>query len=199
MPVLSGRLPARNPHTGNTITYYIRMKKAMLLSSLLTLMPLHKLNANGDNGTDKYDSRLLPAGEQAPDFTITNGQYPQGIALSSFKGKLVVLEFWASWCPDCRKITPTMTDLHKKYSPKDVVFIGVSFDTDRGQWQNYTSKNGMCWLQYSELKKWKKETTVDTLYKVNWIPTMYLIGRDGRIVLGTASTDKLAKALEETE
>ncbi len=176
------------------------MKKVMLLSSLLTLMPLHTINAKGDNSTDKYDSQLLQSGEAAPDFTITNDRYPQGIALSSFKGKLVVLEFWASWCPDCRKITPTMTDLYKKYSPKDVVFVGVSFDTDKEQWQNYMSKNGTdCWFQYSELKKWKKETTIDTLYKVNWIPTMYLIGKDGRIVIGTVSADKLAKALEGAE
>ncbi len=176
------------------------MKKVMFLSSLLTLMPLHKVNAQVDNSTDKYDSLLLKSGEVAPDFTITNDKYPQGIALSSFKGKLVVLEFWASWCPDCRRITPTMTDLYKKYSPKDVVFVGVSFDTDKEQWQNYMSKNGTDgWFQYSELKKWKKETTIDTLYKVNWIPSMYLIGKDGRIVVGTVSTDKLTKALEEAE
>lgn len=176
------------------------MKKVLFLSSLLTLMPLHKVNAQGDNSTDKYDSLLLKSGEAAPDFTITNNRYPQGVALSSFKGKLVVLEFWASWCPDCRRITPTMADLYKKYSPKDVVFIGISFDTDRVQWQNYIEKSGTDgWIQYSELKKWKKETTIDTLYKVNWIPSMYLIGKDGRIVVGTVSTDKLTKALEETE
>lgn len=175
------------------------MRKIMFLTSLLMLLPFCKVNAGENDGTEKYDSLLLQSGELAPDFTITNDQYPQGIALSSFKGKLVVLEFWASWCPDCRKITPDMAGLYRKYSPKDVVFVGVSFDTDKEQWQNYTKKNGMEWIQYSELKKWKKETTIDRSYKVNWIPTMYLIGKDGRIVLGTVSMAKLTRALEAAQ
>ena len=175
------------------------MGKIMYLSSALLAMASCTVSASDDNGTDKYDSQLLQKGEAAPDFTIVNDKYPQGVALSSFRGKMVALEFWASWCPDCRKITSTMVDLHNTYAPKGVEFVGVSFDTDKTQWQSYVDKNGMDWLQYSELKKWKKETTIDSLYKVNWIPTMYLIDKEGRIVLGTVDINKLKTALEATE
>ena len=63
--------------------------------------------------------------------------------------------------------------------------------------QKFVADNNMTWMQYSELKKWKKETTIDTLYKVNWIPTTYLIAPDGKIVLGTVDIKKLSNALEE--
>lgn len=155
------------------------------------------LDAKESQDTSQYDSQLLQPGDAAADFTIVNDDYPEGLAFSSFRGKYVVLEFWASWCPDCRKITPTMVELNKVYASDSLVFVGVSFDTDKATWQNYVKNNGMTWIQYSELKKWKKETSVDVPYKVQWIPTMYLIGKDGKIVLGTVDENKLKAALEE--
>lgn len=154
------------------------------------------MDAKEGTNTDDYDSTLLQPGDVAADFTIVNDQYPQGLALSGLRGKTVVLEFWASWCPDCRKITPTMVELHKEYASDSLVFIGVSFDTDKDTWQKYVKENGMDWIQYSELKKWKKDTSIDAAYKVKWIPTMYIIGKDGKIVLGTVDENKLKKALE---
>lgn len=152
-----------------------------------------------DAELDKYDSQLLPAGAPAPDFTITNAQHPAGLKLSDMRGKWVVLDFWASWCPDCRKDIPRMVELHQAYKDKGVEFVGISFDTDSVRWQSCVEKNAMAWTQYSELKKWKKETVVDTLYKVNWIPTTYLIDREGRVAAATVSIDRLAKALEKVK
>lgn len=146
--------------------------------------------------TAQYDSLLLQPGTAAPDFTITNAQHPQGLRLSDLRGRWVVLDFWASWCPDCRKDIPRMAELHKAYKDKGVEFIGISFDTDSARWQACIAQNGMEWTQHSELKKWKKETVIDTLYKVNWIPTTYLIDREGRVATATVDIEKLAKALE---
>lgn len=175
-----------------------KMRKIIFLASLMLGLVCGSLRASDTTeDTSKYDSLLVKAGTQAPDFTITNAQYPKGIRLSSFRGRYVVLDFWASWCPDCRKDVPALVELHKKYAARGVTFVSVSFDTDAARWQKFVADNGMTWIQYSELKKWKKETTIDSLYRVNWIPTTYLIDREGRIVLGTVDINKLAKALED--
>lgn len=176
------------------------MRKLLIMALSLCAMNVCTLDAKENETvttTASYDSQLLQPGEQAPDFTITNDQYPNGLAFSSLRGKYVVLEFWASWCPDCRKITPTMVALHNAYASDSVVFVGVSFDTNKETWQNYVKENKMDWIQYSELKKWKKETTIDTLYKVQWIPTMYVIGKDGKIIVGTVDENKVEAALKE--
>lgn len=176
-----------------------RMMKRHLLMAAVTLCMGSACTisaSDNDNEIDKYDSQLLQAGTAAPDFTITNAQYPDGLKLSALRGKWVVVDFWASWCPDCRKDIPRMVELYRQYKDKGVEFVGVSFDTDSTAWQNCIAKNGMDWTQYSELKKWKKETTIDTLYKVNWIPTTYLIDREGIVTTATVSIDRLASALE---
>lgn len=175
------------------------MKKHLLMAAIgLCMGSSCTISATSDaNEYDKYDSQLLQPGTEAPDFTITNAQYPQGLKLSELRGSWVVLDFWASWCPDCRKDIPRMVELYQQYKDKGVRFVGVSFDTDSTTWASCIEKNGMGWTQYSELKKWKKETTIDTLYKVNWIPTTYLIDREGVISTATVSIDKLADALEK--
>ena len=79
----------------------------------------------------------------------------------------------------------------------NVRIIGISFDTNKEAWVNtYWDKYQMNWTQVSELKKWKKDTKIDRLYHVDWIPTMYLIDPNGRIVLGTVEIEKLRATLE---
>ena len=141
----------------------------------------------------KYAADLLKKGEEAPAFTLKD---PQGkeVSLSDLKGKYVVLDFWASWCPDCRKDVPRMKQLNEKYSSDRISFVGVSFDTDKDQWKGFIEENGMNWIHVSPMVKWK-ESQVSQDYKVNWIPSMYLIGPDGKVVFGTVVLDKLEKAL----
>lgn len=140
----------------------------------------------------QYAKDLLAKGTQAPAFTL---QTPDGkeVSLSDFQGKYVVLDFWASWCPDCRKDAPEVKALWEKYGDK-VAFVGVSFDTEKEKWANYVKENGLGWTHVSPLAKWK-ETQVSQDYKVNWIPSMYLVGPDGKVALGTVMIDKLAKEL----
>ena len=120
-------------------------------------------------------------------------------SLSDLKGKYVLINFWASWCPDCRRETPALQRLWQKYGEKGLQIAGISYDTNREAWQKYIADNKMVWWQYSELKKGKKETQSDRLYHINWIPTLYLIAPDGRVALATVMMDKveaeLAKAL----
>ena len=141
----------------------------------------------------QYAKDLLAKGTAAPDFTLKT---PDGkdVSLKDFQGKYVVLDFWASWCPDCRKDAPEVKALWEKYGD-EVAFVGVSFDTEKEKWADYINENGLGWCHVSPLAKWK-ETQVSQDYKVNWIPSMYIIDPEGKVVLGTVMIDKLAKELE---
>lgn len=143
----------------------------------------------------KYAKDLLAEGTAAPQFTLKT---PDGkeVSLSDFAGKYVVLDFWASWCPDCRNDVPALKTLWEKYGSDKVAFLSVSFDTDQEKWASYIAENGMGWTHVSPLAKWK-ETQVSNDYKVNWIPSMYLIAPDGKVKFGTVVLDKIAKALGE--
>ena len=172
------------------------MKKIILMAFALLCLNSCVVGAEEEQGTEKYDSQLLQPGEAAPDFTITDADHPGGLRLSSLRGAYVVLEFWASWCPDCRRETPAVVEMYRKYAPLGVRFVGVSFDTDSTAWRKYIRENGMDWIQYSELKKWKNGTTLDGPYKVNWIPTFYLIDPQGNIAASSVGTAKIKAALE---
>lgn len=167
------------------------MKNILLLISLLMSLCC----TAQDDPDKKYATNLLKAGETAPEFVIANGDTLVGKTLSSFRGKFVVLDFWASWCPDCRKDIPALKKLHSTYSEKDVVFISISFDKDKDVWQRYILENNMPWIHHSELKPWK-ETGISNDYRIKWLPTMYLINTKGEVVLGTVDIKKLESALE---
>ena len=90
-----------------------------------------------------------------------------------------------------------MKALYEQFRDYGVQFIGISFDTDREVWaQTYWGKYQMHWTQVSELKKFRKNTVIDKLYKIDWIPSMYLIDPEGKIVMGTVEISKLKAKLE---
>ncbi len=150
----------------------------------------------------KYATDLLKPGTEAPQFTLKDQTgKPVSLAEQLKQNKYVVLDFWASWCPDCRKEIPNVKALVDQYADYGLEVIGISFDTDTAAWNSCVRKNDMTWTHVSELKKWKRETEIDRTYHINWIPTMYLIGPDGKVILGTveqprlqAAVDSLAKA-----
>ena len=109
----------------------------------------------------------------------------------------MVLDFWASWCPDCRKEAPAVVEMHRQYKDKGIVFIGVSFDNNREAWANAVKKFGIEYTQVGNLQKWK-ETEISKAYHVNWIPTMYVIDANGKVVLGTVVTEKVKAQLDMT-
>lgn len=149
-----------------------------------------------ENETD-YTKELLQAGTTAPNFSIAAPDGVTLVKLSDHLGKYVVLDFWASWCPDCQKDMPNMVNIYKEFKDKDVVFIGISFDTDKSAWTAAIAKYGIEYYQASELKKWKNGTTIDGLYHVNWIPTMYLIDTQGKIVYSTINSSEFKAKMEE--
>ena len=144
----------------------------------------------------KYATDLVKPGTPAPDFKLKT---PEGktIQLSKYaKGKTVVLDFWASWCPDCRKDAPEVVRMYEAYRQQGVEFVGISMDTDVEAWKKAIDKFGIKYLQVSELKKFK-ETDIAKAYGVNWIPSMVVIGEDGKVKLSTVLTYKVDKYLKE--
>ena len=139
-------------------------------------------------------------GVAAPDFTEAdvNGQ---PVKLSSFKGKYVLIDFWASWCGPCRQENPNVVKTYNKYKNKNFTIIGVSLDRESGKedWMNAIKNDGLVWTQVSDLKFWQNEVAL--LYKITAIPSNFLIDPSGKIVAknlrGVDLDKKLGELLEK--
>ena len=144
----------------------------------------------------KYATELIASGTKAPDFKM---QTPDGKKFQFAKwakGKTVVLDFWASWCPDCRKDAPEVVRMYQTYKQQGIEFLGISMDTDVEAWKKAIEKFGITYPQVSELKKFK-DTDISKAYGLNWIPSMVVVGPDGQVKLSTVMVDKLDNYLKE--
>lgn len=141
----------------------------------------------------KYATDLLKAGADAPDITL-NTIDGKPFALKDLRGRYVVLDFWASWCPDCRKDSPFIMQLYKKFGAKGVAFVGVSFDKNLESWKNGVAKLGIEYTQVSDLKQ-MRESPVAKAYHIGWIPTIYVIDPQGKVALATVVSDKVSAYL----
>jgi alpha/beta superfamily hydrolase/peroxiredoxin len=145
----------------------------------------------------KYATELLKPGQQVPDAKLKT---PEGksVKLSKLiKGKWALIDFWASWCPDCRKDMPNVQRMYADFAPRGVEFVGVSFDTETDNWVNAISKYNIRYAQVSDLKK-MRDSEVAKAFGVKWIPSMMLIDPQGKVVLSTVLSDKMEKTLTET-
>ena len=116
-----------------------------------------------------YAQEMLKGGMEAPDFMVDS---TSNTRLNDLRGRYVVLHFWASWCPDCRKDMPEMVKLEEENANDSLVFIHISYDTDREKWWNYVTESGMQGLQFCEMKKMKESLTAQA-FGIKWIPSMY--------------------------
>ncbi len=153
------------------------------------------LGANAQDPDLEYARDMFRKGQRLPVVELPDLQ-GNIHSLKEFRGKYVVLDFWATWCPDCRADVPAMVALHEKYASDRVVFVGISFDTKREQLEEYLAANGMNWLQLSDFRS-KKESPVAERYKVRWIPALYLVDPKGKVVLSTVVIGKLETALAQ--
>lgn len=144
----------------------------------------------------KYATELIQPGTMAPDFKMLTPEGKNFQFSKWAKGKTVVLDFWASWCPDCRKDAPEIVRMYNAYHQYGIEFLGISMDTDVEAWKNAISKYGIVYPQVSELKKFK-ETDIAKAYGVKWIPSTIVVGPDGKVELSTVLTYKLDKYLKE--
>jgi thiol-disulfide isomerase/thioredoxin len=116
--------------------------------------------------------------------------------LSSLRGSIVLLDFWASWCRPCRGENPNVVRLYKKYKNKGFTVFSVSLDEDPAAWKQAIAMDGLAWPNHvSDLKGW--ETPLVKTYQFDGIPHTVLIGKDGKIIATGLRGEALEQKLEE--
>ena len=142
----------------------------------------------------QYASDLLKVGRKAPELALKDLDGNM-VKLSSFRGKNVVLVFWASWCPDCRAEVPMLKEMYSKADPDKVVFVSVSFDRTLDAVKDFVAEQELPGVQLYD-PSGKKDSPVSAAFHVKWIPSLYLIGPDGRIALSTVMAQKVDAAIQ---
>jgi len=135
--------------------------------------------------------KVTAIGVIAPDF-VQNSPEGKPIKMSDFRGKYLLIDFWASWCGPCRAENPVVVKAYAKYHDKGFEILGVSLDnpTDKEKWVAAIQKDGLTWPQVSDLKGWKSEVT--QMYGVQYVPHNLLLDPQGKILV----KDLRGKALE---
>lgn len=160
-----------------------------------------KDNFPGNKLVTKFADKITVAnklgnGKAAPDFEIpdVNGKL---VKLSSFKGKYLLIDFWASWCGPCRQENPNVVKAYNKFHDKGFDILGVSLDDNKEKWLNAIKEDKLSWIHVSELKQWNSE--VGKLYNIEAIPANFLLDRDGKIIArdlrGADLENELSKVL----
>jgi len=148
----------------------------------------------------KYEEQLALEqqwiGKPAPEIKM---QDPSGktISLSSFKGKYVLVDFWASWCRPCREENPNVVSAFQKFRDKNFTILGVSLDKNKEAWTKAIMKDGLTWTHISDLQEWY--SPVVSIYGIQGIPFNVLVNPDGNIIAknlrGPELHEKLAEVL----
>jgi len=124
-------------------------------------------------------AKPLSIGHEAPDFTI-NDKDGKPVKLSDFRGKYVMLDFWASWCVPCRQENPNVVKQYAQFHAKGFNVLGISLDKDKSAWQKAVSDDHLDWTQTSDLNSFQGAT--ETLYHIQAIPSNFLIDPQGKII-----------------
>ena len=138
------------------------------------------------------DGKIGTVGSDAIDF-VQNDTSGKPVSLSSFRGKYVLLDFWASWCKPCRLENPNVVRAYNEFKSKNFTVLGVSLDRSREPWLKAIKDDGLIWTQVSDLKFWSNEAAVK--YKIEVIPTNFLLDPNGKIIGRDLRGEELLKTL----
>jgi thiol-disulfide isomerase/thioredoxin len=140
----------------------------------------------------------LPMGASFPEFTETDID-GKPLSLADYKGKIVLIDFWATWCGPCVAELPNVLKTYEKYHSKGFEIIGISLDENKEMLTGFTKARNMPWQQYFDGKGWKNK--LSQRFGIRSIPATYLVGKDGKLIgknfRGEALEQAVAKALGE--
>ncbi|HEY0610358.1 MAG TPA: TlpA disulfide reductase family protein [Chitinophaga sp.] len=150
--------------------------------------------ASAASGGDEENMTAVKVGDVAPDFSLPD---PSGkkISLSSFRGKYVLVDFWASWCKPCRMENPNVVKAYQQYKSKNFTVLGVSLDKKKEAWVEAIQADGLSWNHVSDLKFW--DSAVVPLFGINAIPTNFLLDPQGKVIAANLRGDALEQKLKE--
>ena len=136
----------------------------------------------------------VQVGKVAPEFALPDTA-GVSVSLSDFRGKYVLLDFWASWCPPCRRENPNVVKAFNDYKDKNFTIVGISLDNNKSKWLKAIADDNLTWTHLSDLKYWDSE--IPALYGVRGIPANVLLGPDGVIIAKNITGEDLHKTLGE--
>jgi thiol-disulfide isomerase/thioredoxin len=134
-----------------------------------------------DKSPKKEIPKLLPVGEVAPDWTLKDST-GKPRTLSEYRGKVVVMDFWATWCGPCKEVMPRMQKLYEKYQDRDVVILGVD------AWEQKDAAAFMQQKKFAYSLLLKGEEIAES-YRVTILPSVYVVGVDGRVIYSHVGVD----------
>ena len=161
-------------------------------------------NSMGEGAKNSHCGRIIRermermektiGGALAPDFTLEdiNGN---PITMSAVKGKIKIIDFWASWCGPCRLNNPALRKLYDEFHSKGLEIIGVSLDTQKASWQKAIEKDGLEWINVSSLNGW--DCDIVRLYNVTGVPALYILDEHNRIIANGLRGEQLKTFLQE--
>ncbi len=175
-----------------------------LLNGIVTKFPAHKGVARIKEMSDRQLALEKQKAQQVDEPQWTDKQAPElslpdvngkTITLSSFKGKYVLVDFWASWCLPCRRENPNVLQAYNKYKSKNFTILGVSLDKEKDDWLGAIATDKLSWTQVSDLREWNSAAV--SIFNFSGIPFNVLVDPDGKIIAQSLRGDALESKLEE--
>ena len=165
-----------------------------LLNDVLTKFPERTDIAGIRNSVEAGIPKLKWVGKQAPEISLPDTE-GRTVKLSSFRGKYVLVDFWASWCGPCRRENPNVVQAYNQFKNKNFTILGVSLDKQKEAWEKAIVDDNLNWTHISDLKYWQSE--VVPVYQVGSIPFNVLVDPEGKVVAENLRGNALEQKLHE--
>ncbi len=161
------------------------------LAKIKSLLAVKNAPSTSDNAANNTYALL---NKQAPELTM-NDVNGKPVSISNFKGKYVLIDFWASWCGPCRQENPNVVAAYNQFKNKNFTILGVSLDQDKAAWQKAIAKDNLSWTHMSDLKQW--ESAAVQAYGFDGIPFNVLVDPTGKIIASSLRGEELMRKLGE--
>ena len=162
------------------------MKKIKIFLSVFLIVVIPAISWTQQTVPNITDPRL--------DFTSTTLK-GDSVQLSSMKGKIFLLDFWASWCGPCRHSNKSLVKLYSKYKDKGFEIYGVSLDDFKNDWKKAVAKDKITWMQSIDMNGFDANAAIK--WNINAIPASFLIDKEGNVVAIDPDKDELEKKIKE--